>query len=227
MVQFQELLHKEGENGRFYQRPDGLWVPSVTTVLGKFKSPGLKKWQDRVGEEEATRIKNVAARRGTIFHEFCERFLKFHQGQGDGYWKFLTDMMPDMKEATIKVEPYLWRISNIQCQEACLYSSKFKIAGRVDCIGHYNGKLSIIDFKTSLTTKNEEWIQNYFEQESIYDLMYYEMTTCLAPQIVTIITSLHDNEVQVFIKNPKDHIDSAIEKIQNYEKLYDEEGNLK
>ena len=56
-----------------------------------------------------------------------------------------------------------------------LYSSKYKLAGQVDCIGEYNGKLSVIDFKTANKERKEEWIDNYFLQCTAYALMYEEL----------------------------------------------------
>ena len=44
----------------------GYRLPSVTTVLGKTKDQKfLKDWTAKVGEQEATRIKNVSSARGT------------------------------------------------------------------------------------------------------------------------------------------------------------------
>ena len=49
----------------------------------------------------------------------------------------------------------LQKIDNIYAQECGLYSDKYKIAGRVDCIAEYDGVLSIIDFKTSTSERKD------------------------------------------------------------------------
>ena len=50
-------LKKEDGESRLYLTPDGESLPSVTTILSKAKDrSGLKKWRQRVGEEEAERI---------------------------------------------------------------------------------------------------------------------------------------------------------------------------
>ena len=58
-------------------------VPSVTTILSatqsKQKQDSLQAWRDRVGNEEAARITNQAATRGTEMHYVLEQYL---QGQG-------------------------------------------------------------------------------------------------------------------------------------------------
>lgn len=207
-------------DGRFYLRPtDKVWVPSVTTVLGKYKSPALINWQNRVGQEEADKVRNVATARGTTLHSLCEKYLKFgsnndlHGTMGDIFFSGL-DLLD--KEAFLQIKPYLDKIERVKYTEAPLYSKAFKVAGRVDCIGYYEDSLSIIDFKTSKQKKEESWITNYFEQESLYDMMFYELTGTLAKKIVTIVVSLHDAEVQVFVKNPKEYIDSALKKVVNF-----------
>ena len=75
-----------------------------------------------------------------------------------------------------QIKPYLDSIDNIHALEDPLSSSLLKMAGRVDCIAEYKGELAIIDFKTSSKTKREEWIDNYFAQETAYAIMFQELT---------------------------------------------------
>ena len=67
---------------RFYEAPDGLKYPSITTVIGKQpgKQEGLQRWRDRIGVEQANIVSGKAARRGTAFHNICEDYLN---GVGD------------------------------------------------------------------------------------------------------------------------------------------------
>ena len=90
---------------------------------------------------------------------------------------FLNDkVMPDMKLAFNNMLPTLDRLDNVHYLETMLYSETLGLAGQVDCIAEFDGIPSIIDFKTSLRLKKEEWILNYFEQCTCYSLMYEEMT---------------------------------------------------
>jgi len=54
-------------------------LPSVTTILGATKSQesqdSIAKWQARVGQDEATRIRDQAASRGTNMHKHLEQHL--------------------------------------------------------------------------------------------------------------------------------------------------------
>ena len=54
-------------------------LPSVTTILQATQSPekqaSLAKWKAKVGEEQASRIKQQAASRGTNMHLHLERHI--------------------------------------------------------------------------------------------------------------------------------------------------------
>ena len=55
-------------------------LPSVTTILSATQSDekkaSLANWRQKVGENEAERIKNEAASRGTAMHQFLEFYLR-------------------------------------------------------------------------------------------------------------------------------------------------------
>ena len=74
---FPELPVHTVNGMRFYETPEGDKLPSITTVLGKQpgKQDGLKKWRERVGEQQARIISGKAARRGTVFHNIVEDYL--------------------------------------------------------------------------------------------------------------------------------------------------------
>ena len=49
----------------------GIKLPSVTTILAKTKDQSyLTRWKNKVGHEEAERIKNYSGKRGTSIHKF-------------------------------------------------------------------------------------------------------------------------------------------------------------
>ena len=63
------------KTGRTYYTPDGAY-PSITTILGKTAdNTWLQRWIDRVGEEEAARVSKEATDRGTLVHDFAERYF--------------------------------------------------------------------------------------------------------------------------------------------------------
>lgn len=212
---FPELVVETESNGvRHYITPEGVKLPSVTTVLGHFKKESLQKWEDRVGQKEAEYIKRRAGVRGNKFHKLMELYL-----MNDLYFSGFPDgLMPDMKQAFYDMQPVLDRIGNIWNIEAPLYSHSLGLAGRTDLVAVYDGAMSIIDFKTSLKPKREEWITNYFEQGTAYALMYEERTNIPIKQVVVIISVDGDNHPQLFVKNKEDYIPSLANKIALYKK---------
>ena len=182
------------ESGRKYRTPEGIDLPSITTVLSILSRDSIAKWRKRVGEEEANRISTRASGRGTRVHEIIEKYVNNEPNYRDGY-------TPDIIQSFLDVKPILdERLTQVYAQEAPLYSTHLGVAGRVDCVGIFDGKLSIIDYKTSMKPKKVEWIKNYFMQESAYAIMWEERTGQPITQLVTII-SVDGNDPQVFIEH--------------------------
>lgn len=205
-------LNTETINGkRHYVTPKGKF-PSITSVLGAFPKKALMEWRKRVGEEEASRISRKASTRGTALHLLCEKYLSNEDINK-------KEFMPDALASFYQFKPLLHNIDNIHKLEVPLYSPRLKVAGRSDCIGEYNGNISIIDFKTSTKEKKEEWIEDYFIQSCFYSLAYWELTGIFAKQIVILIT-VDDGNPQEFVKDTKDYIKPLITKINTYYELY-------
>lgn len=181
----------EPSGSRVYATPDGSAYPSVTTVLGALPKEALDAWKARVGEAEAAKQSAQAARRGTTLHLATENYLNNQPVDFAGNFMDLQ-LFSSFKSL---LEP----INNIHCQETRLYSHYLKMAGTVDCIAEYNGKLSIIDFKTSTRAKQHDWIHNYYMQCAAYAIMYEELTGIPVTQLVVLI-AVEDSEPQVFIE---------------------------
>ena len=177
------------QQGRRYL-VDGMMWPSVTTVIGHSKKKSIMEWRNRVGEEEANKISKRASTRGNKCHKLCELYL-----ENKSISKYSDD--PLSMGLFYQIKPYLDSIDNIHALEAPLCSSLLKMAGRVDCIAEYNGELAIIDFKTSTKYKREEWIHDYFAQETAYAIMFQELTGLIPKKLVTII-ACETGEPQIF-----------------------------
>ena len=158
---------------RFYKTPQNNLYPSVTTVLSSMSKEGIEEWKNRVGEEEAARVLKKANERGTLIHHMAEQYL------------LNCAITPNM--TFLQLKPYLDRIDNVYGLEVPLYSDYLQIAGRTDCIADYEGKPSIIDFKTSRRIKEKDNILSYFLQASCYSYMFEERTGIRIPQIAILI----------------------------------------
>jgi len=174
---FAKLERIDSPEGRLYKTPSGRAYPSVTTITGLHSKQSIIAWRKRVGEAEATKISTRAATRGTKVHSLCESYLRGESTQPD---IFDTQLFKSLI-------PELDNIDNIHALESPLYSNHLQVAGTVDCIAEYKGKLSIIDFKTSAKIKNRDWIHGYFMQTSAYAVMFEEMTGIPVSRLVIII----------------------------------------
>ena len=197
------------EKGRRYRTPEGVDLPSITTVLSILSRDSIMKWRRRVGAAEANRISHRASTRGTAVHAIIEKYINNEENFKDGY-------TPDIISSFLDLKPILDdRIGRVFAQEAPLYSNHLGVAGRVDCVAEFDGKLSIIDFKTSMRPKRYDYVTNYFMQEAAYAVMWEERTDRPISQLVTII-SVDNNEPQVFIEHRDNWIRPLRETIAKY-----------
>jgi genome maintenance exonuclease 1 len=206
-VPFVELSTENINGQRYYVLPDGVTkLKSVTTIIGeKSDKTALLEWKKKVGEAEANRIANQAARRGTSVHKIAENYLL---NEENFYGKEMPANMDTFRE---HFKPILdEHVDNIFGIELPLYSKALKCAGRTDVIAEYDGKLSIIDFKTSRKPKREEWIENYFIQSTVYSMMF-EWTYKIAVPQIAIIIAVDDDKPQTFIKDRSLYVDRVLE----------------
>jgi genome maintenance exonuclease 1 len=198
-VELPDITATTTDGVRLYETPEGNHYPSITTVLSVRDKGGLIEWRKRVGERTANYIAGKAAARGTKVHHMCEDYLN-----NENIDHHKKDFLPFCLFGQLK-EKVLRNIDNIHAQEAGLYSDKYKVAGRVDCIAEYNGVLSIIDFKTSTKERSDEWNENYYIQCSAYAEMYGERTGTEIDQII-ILCVTEDGTVQEFVKDKKEYL---------------------
>ena len=191
-----ELTKRETPGCRLYQCPNGDWVPSITSVTSFYNRQIFVDWRRRVGEEEANRITKKATARGTDFHEAAQGYLENKELDWNNF-------LPATQFMFHHAKPYLNQIQNFHAIDTTLYSEYLGIAGRVDCIGEYEGELAVIDFKTSDKIKPEKWLENYFVQETAYACMYYELTGIPVKKLITLMVT-PGGDVKVFDKRNKD-----------------------
>lgn len=134
---------------RVYQRSEGVYYPSVTSILSAMPAdPFFLQWIAEVGKN-ADIIRDKAAREGTQVHEGIEKLVK---GEGlswvDDYgnarynlnvWKMLLkfqDFYNLVKPETLASEMFL-------------YSDTYEYAGTTDYLCKVGDEIWLIDFKTS------------------------------------------------------------------------------
>ena len=198
-VNLPNIKARNQDGSRVYETPDGNFYPSITTVLSVRNKKGLHEWRKRVGDDVANYVARTSAARGTAVHHMCEDYLN-NEDMSEHEKKFLPYCLFGQLQKKV-----LHKIDNIRAQECGLYSNKYKVAGRVDCIAEYEGKLSIIDFKTSSKERNNEWNENYYIQASAYAEMFEERTGVEINQICILVVT-EDGAVQEFVKDKKEYV---------------------
>lgn len=197
-----ELKTLNLEEGRFYMAPNQKRYPSVTTVCGFEKARFFAKWRAE-NPVEAKRTTD----RGNVIHEACENYLNNEP---------VGELASNEAMLFNNLKRSLHRINNIRAQEVPLWSHTLRLAGRVDCVAEFDGKLSIIDFKGSTRRKTPSKITNYFCQATAYSIMWQEMMEEEIEQIVILI-SCEDGASQVFVKKPIDYVQELKRMIDLYE----------
>ena len=193
---------------RYYDTPDGTLI-SITSLLKNFTPEGIIEWREAVGEEVANEVMRAAADRGSKVHKIIENCLS-NKSENDlvgNYGELAARMFSQMIPAIDKID-------RIRALEKGLYSTRFGIAGRVDCIAEYDKELTVIDFKTS-TRKRDERNETHLVQASFYSLAWEERTGEKVNQIA-ILTTTEDGELDVYRDDPSNHVDRLEEMIEEY-----------
>jgi genome maintenance exonuclease 1 len=191
---------------RHYVLPDGTKLKSVTTILSeKLDNTALLEWRKRVGEEEANRISVQSTRRGNSIHKMAERYVLNEENIYRNEMPINVESFQPIKSALDE------HVDNILGVELPLCSKALGCAGRTDLVAEYDGKVSIIDFKTSKKLKKEDWIESYFLQSTVYSMMFERIYSISVPQIVIILTVDNEKTPQTFVMERSKYVNRVIE----------------
>jgi len=162
----------------------GYKLPSVTTILAKTKDQTyLTAWKQKVGHEEAERIKNLSSKRGTSMHKFIEKHIT-----GAGY--------DDLTEVGVQAKPMAQKIIDIGLTPVSeYYGSEVMLhypglyAGATDLVCMHNDMETIADFKQANKPKKEEWIEDYYLQIAAYAMAHdYVYNSKIRQGIIMVCT---------------------------------------
>lgn len=138
---------------------DGVKVPGVTTVLGRFKeSGGLIHWAWKLGTEgkDYKQVRDDAADAGTLAHEIIDTYINGGTVTLDGD----SDLV---KQALSAFQAYQnWEKSTgikIDWTERQLVSKVHKFGGTPDAFGTLDNKPILLDWKTSNSVYSDYLLQ--------------------------------------------------------------------
>ena len=211
-----EVNTKHTENAHYYEsKSKKQKYTGITTLLSKTsdKMGGINKWRTGMdakygGAGAAKYIMVNAGIIGTAVHKTVEEYLQ------NGY-----DV--DKKRALLvqahfdNLKPLLDKIDNIHFNEVPLISNEMKVGGTCDCIAEYDGKLSIIDFKTARSDSKKRYAHDYRLQATAYSIMYEELTGIKIGQGVILMTSEEGGQFEI-IFDINDYRDELLERVDKY-----------
>jgi len=157
--------------GEFPNVPEGMVLPSVTTVLSSMapvaKIMALINWRKRVGADEANRRTRLAADRGTWMHGVIEDY--FH---GEDIEHHLIKA-PTWQPYYEMVEPFLTAIATPVLVESAVAwwheEDQMGFSGTLDMVATMeNGTVALIDWKTSYKEKPDYQLADYKRQLGAY-----------------------------------------------------------
>ena len=196
-------------------------LPSVTTILAatqtKEKRESLQKWQDRIGKENAIRIRDQAAERGTAMHAFLEAYLRGKQRVDlTSIGQEARTMAQQIIEQGLKDLEEFWGT-----EVTVFYPGLY--AGATDLAGVYQGTESICDFKQSNKPKKKEWIEDYFLQLAAYAMAHNHIYNTQITQGVILLCT-KDNLFQRFMKDGSEFVTYQHKFLARVGQYYDEKG---
>ena len=163
---YKQIDRIDTPNGRRYLVDENNILPSVTTIISKMQDTShLTQWVNRVGSEEAERIRDEASSLGSEIHKNLENFIIGLPPTGSVLSNILSKVI---------IKNGLKNVQEVWGSEVALYSTGL-YAGTCDLIGLHNNIPSIIDYKNSLKNKKKEWIEHYFMQLCAYSMAHNEM----------------------------------------------------
>ena len=193
-------------------------LPSVTSILQATQSDekraSLARWQAKVGKNEATRVKEQAASRGSNMHLHLEKHIL-----GQGYMDLTEEGKTAQSMAQTVIDKGLGDLQEIWGSEVTLWYPGL-YAGATDVVGVYDYEDSIIDFKQSNKPKKKEWSEDYFMQGAAYAMAHNQVYGTEISQCV-ILMCTPDNYFQKFQikgKEFKQYKHKFLEKVDLYYK---------
>ena len=202
--------------GQRHYEIDNEKLPSVTTILSQTQSEEKRKslanWQARMGQQNADRIRDISAMRGTAMHTYLEGYLNNTPH---------LDLTAVGKEAgrmaNIVIESGLGDLEEVWGSEVTLFYPGL-YAGQTDVVGVYAGKPAIIDFKQTNRPKQREWIDDYFTQLAAYAMAHNQVYDTKIQQGVILMCS-KDGFFQKFEVSDKEfqgYMHTFLKKVDQY-----------
>ena len=189
-------IHTTIAGRRHHQTPLGV-LPSVTAILSATKDYYSKRaiasWKDRVGRNEADRIRDAAAERGTLLHKAIESYLKYPNKR-----IYFTDSTKELFEL---VKPLLDEVDPLHIESHTYHPKGY--GGTPDLIANYQGELTLFDWKTSTKPKKSSYVTDYKIQIAAYIQAANWLFNLDIEQGIVVVVTPGAEEAQTFPITPR------------------------
>ena len=210
---YQKYTRQEKHGSRTYNVGEKK-IPSVTTILSatqsEEKKASLDRWRERVGYQEAQRITQQAATRGTEMHYVLENYI-----DGRGY----LNLSPEGAQARLMAHEIVQNLEKLKVvwgnEVSLAYDDRW--AGATDVVGLYDDQPTIIDFKQSNKPKREEYVEDYYYQIAAYSLAHKKQYGPITQGLICVCTK--DKLYQEFKMNEvklSEYEDKWLERVEKY-----------
>jgi hypothetical protein len=211
---YQPIPRETVDGRRLYATPDGLRLPSVTTILEatkpEEKKAALQAWRRRVGAEQAQAITTEAANRGTRMHSYLEHYVKTGTARerGSNPFSWASHAM-----AAVVIEQGLKHVQEFWGIEVPLYFPGI-YAGTTDGCGIHLGDQAILDYKQTNRPKRREYIDDYFMQLCAYAEAHNEVYKTNISKGVILMCVKPDMDANNTIVKPPEYQEFILEGVE-------------
>ena len=199
----------------YYGHPDNKPLakyPGVTRVLGGTKDmTGLDAWRARVGDEEADRILEESRVIGNSLDAIFNESLGVNRDSfdleaysGEVGYKLFKQLQPTIK----RIDPIGTQLK--------VWNDHLKYMGYLDCLGIYNGKLTLIDCKNSRKEKREEYLEDYWLQTAGYSIALFEMMGMRPSQVMLMVARRDSPFPQIIVRDLKPYVLPFVRRVNQY-----------
>ncbi|BAY50657.1 hypothetical protein SAMD00079811_82880 (plasmid) [Scytonema sp. HK-05] len=152
----------------------------------------LRKWEARVGNKEAKRIRDEAIGAGNAVHSYLHSYLTEGEAKSisksyESYFQALNSLLPNFGTCLFS--------------EQFIVSFKYQYFGKFDQLGFYRDSLTLSDLKTSLKPKlSLNWIEDKILQLAAY---YIPIETLFPVEQAALIYLISDGSCNEFLFTPQ------------------------
>ncbi len=162
-------------------------VSSILKITQDNKSKeNLRRWEARIGKDEAKRIRDEAIRNGNAIHSFLHARISGKKPrpikkQQQPYLQALDKVLPNYGTSLLS--------------EQLVVSLEHQYFGKIDQLGFYRKSLTLSDLKTSLRSKSSlDWIQDKILQLAAYYIPIEQLYPVEQAALIYLISDSSSDE---------------------------------